>query len=190
MSVDLEAVRERVEAMPWVDQARVQRRWPHGLRIEVTEQVAAARWGESGLLNTRGELFSRTRATCRRNCRDSRARRQRMAGRAALPQRAGPPDRGRHAPRRARARCARRLAARARAMASACGSAAARSMNASIASFRPRSPVMSGRAAEIDYVDMRYSNGFAIGWKRSARTREPRQRRQNAPTPSAPRSPA
>jgi hypothetical protein len=27
-------------------------------------------------------------------------------------------------------------------------------------------PVMSGRAAEIDYVDMRYSNGFAIGWRR------------------------
>jgi hypothetical protein len=30
-------------ALAWVDQARVQRRWPQGLRIEVTEQVAAAR---------------------------------------------------------------------------------------------------------------------------------------------------
>src|SRR5262245_44495864 len=57
MSVDLERVRRNVERLPWVDQARVQRLWPNGLRIEVTEQVAAARWGDSGLLNTRGELF-------------------------------------------------------------------------------------------------------------------------------------
>ena len=26
-------------------------------------------------------------------------------------------------------------------------------------------PVIAGRAAEVRYVDMRYSNGFAIGWR-------------------------
>jgi cell division protein FtsQ len=25
--------------------------------------------------------------------------------------------------------------------------------------------IVAGRAAEIDFVDMRYSNGFTIGWK-------------------------
>jgi cell division septal protein FtsQ len=25
--------------------------------------------------------------------------------------------------------------------------------------------VIAGRAAEVRYVDMRYSNGFAIGWR-------------------------
>ena len=30
--------------------------------------------------------------------------------------------------------------------------------------------IITGRAAEIDYVDMRYSNGFTIGWKNGART--------------------
>lgn len=58
-SLDLEAIRRKVEALPWVDRALVQRRWPETVRVVVTEQVAAARWGGSGLLNTRGELFIR-----------------------------------------------------------------------------------------------------------------------------------
>jgi cell division protein FtsQ len=28
--------------------------------------------------------------------------------------------------------------------------------------------IVAGRAAEIDFVDMRYSNGFTIGWKDGA----------------------
>ena len=37
---------------------------------------------------------------------------------------------------------------------------------------------ISGRAEDIDYVDMRYSNGFAIGWKHGgvARSDEPKPR--------------
>jgi cell division protein FtsQ len=57
VSVDLAAVRRAVEQLPWVDSASVERRWPRALNIRVTEQVAAARWGANGLLNTRGELF-------------------------------------------------------------------------------------------------------------------------------------
>lgn len=57
VSVDLAALQRAVEALPWVDRATVARAWPRGLRIEVTEQVAAARWGADGLLNARGELF-------------------------------------------------------------------------------------------------------------------------------------
>ena len=30
--------------------------------------------------------------------------------------------------------------------------------------------IITGRAAEIDYVDMRYSNGFTIGWNNGSRT--------------------
>ncbi len=57
VSVDLAAVRRAVEQLPWVDSATVERRWPRALNIRVVEQVAAARWGANGLLNTRGELF-------------------------------------------------------------------------------------------------------------------------------------
>jgi cell division protein FtsQ len=57
VSVDLDAVRTAIEALPWVDKVSVSRAWPRGLAVEVVEQVAAARWGANGLLNTRGELF-------------------------------------------------------------------------------------------------------------------------------------
>ena len=30
--------------------------------------------------------------------------------------------------------------------------------------------IITGRVAEIDYVDMRYSNGFTIGWNNGSRT--------------------
>jgi cell division protein FtsQ len=58
-SLDLGTVRERVERIEWVDSAVVQRRWPDAICVVVTEQVAAARWNEAGLLNARGELFIR-----------------------------------------------------------------------------------------------------------------------------------
>jgi cell division protein FtsQ len=57
VSVDLAAVRRGVEQLPWVDSATVERQWPRALGIRVVEQVPAARWGANGLLNTRGELF-------------------------------------------------------------------------------------------------------------------------------------
>ena len=57
LSVDLAAVRRAIHTLPWVDSVSVQRAWPRGLNVLVIEQTAAARWGERGLLNTRGELF-------------------------------------------------------------------------------------------------------------------------------------
>lgn len=59
LSVDLGAVRAAVQSIPWVDHARVARRWPDGLEISLTEHVPAARWGGNGLMNARGELFLR-----------------------------------------------------------------------------------------------------------------------------------
>ena len=37
--------------------AAVQRSWPRGLKIEIVEQIAVARWNDAGLVNARGELF-------------------------------------------------------------------------------------------------------------------------------------
>jgi cell division protein FtsQ len=57
ISVDLEAVSAAVRRIPWVDRASVARAWPQGLSVRVTEQIPVARWGSAGLLNARGELF-------------------------------------------------------------------------------------------------------------------------------------
>ena len=50
LSVDLDALRAALESIPWVDRARVERSWPNGVRVFITEHVAVARWGEDGLL--------------------------------------------------------------------------------------------------------------------------------------------
>jgi cell division protein FtsQ len=57
VSVDLDDISRGVTLLPWVDQASVQRSWPRGLKIEIVEQSAVARWDGTGLVNARGELF-------------------------------------------------------------------------------------------------------------------------------------
>ena len=56
-SANLALIQSKVVSLPWIDQANVARRWPGTLEIVVSEQVPAATWGERGLLNVRGELF-------------------------------------------------------------------------------------------------------------------------------------
>ena len=58
LRMDLQQVHAAVAAIDWVDQVRLQRIWPDQLKISFTEHRAAASWGDSGLLNTRGELFA------------------------------------------------------------------------------------------------------------------------------------
>lgn len=58
-SVDLDRIRGRVEAIDWVDNAVVTRVWPDAIKVVINEEVAAARWNDTGLLNARGELFLR-----------------------------------------------------------------------------------------------------------------------------------
>ncbi|MGA1730813.1 MAG: cell division protein FtsQ/DivIB, partial [Steroidobacteraceae bacterium] len=57
LSANLGELRNAIEGMTWVDRARLQRRWPDTLAVEVIEQQVAARWGEDSVVNTRGELF-------------------------------------------------------------------------------------------------------------------------------------
>ena len=63
-TVDLQAVRDAFERMPWVRRADVRRRWPDTIELNVEEHRAVARWtpleGEPRLVNSRGEVFSAT----------------------------------------------------------------------------------------------------------------------------------
>lgn len=55
--IDLGAVQRRVEALPWVQRASVQRRFPHDITIRFSEQQLAAHWGENDWLNASGEVL-------------------------------------------------------------------------------------------------------------------------------------
>lgn len=59
-SVDIDAIRELFQTLPWVRRAEVRRLWPDGLEVRLEEHVPLARWGHArdGLLvNTYGEPF-------------------------------------------------------------------------------------------------------------------------------------
>ena len=59
LAADLDAIQAKVGALPWVATARVSRQWPDTLDVTVTEETPAARWGADGLLNPQGRLFVR-----------------------------------------------------------------------------------------------------------------------------------
>ena len=61
-SVNVDALRQSLERLPWVRQAEVRRRWPSRLEIEIEEHEAVAFWGEASgqLVNSHGEVFTAT----------------------------------------------------------------------------------------------------------------------------------
>ncbi|NNF40033.1 MAG: FtsQ-type POTRA domain-containing protein [Woeseiaceae bacterium] len=179
VGADLGRIHARIVALPWIDQARVARRWPSRLSIAVTEQVPAAIWGDSGLLNTRGSLFVE-------------------ASRhppAELPRLSGPDERSAEV-------ASRYLAVREqlipagldlrRVHLDARGSWAMTLNNGVEVRLGRReiddrtdlfldvvANIIAARPKEIDYVDMRYDNGFTIGWADGANAPDDNPRRSD-----------
>ena len=58
LGIDVAQIRADLEKIQWVDTADVRIVWPDGLRIQIKEQAPIARWGDAALLNDRGEVFT------------------------------------------------------------------------------------------------------------------------------------
>lgn len=56
-NLDVDAVRLALLNEPWVREVTVKRIWPDALRVIVIEQIPVVRWGETGLLNSSGKYF-------------------------------------------------------------------------------------------------------------------------------------
>jgi cell division protein FtsQ len=180
MSADLDGIQRAVEALPWVEHARIQRRWPNSLHVTVIEQTAAARWGESGLLNTRGELFVKSATHVP----------------AELPHLSGPDGTESQVAQRYLALQGRMLEAGMRIAALRLDERGAwevdldsgvtvrlgrRDVEERIDRFiHTASQVIAHRLNEIAYIDMRYSNGFAIGWRNAAPAAAPARHADDA----------
>ncbi len=57
-AVDLSAMRERLEGIPWVAAVELRKRWPDAIEISIREHRAVARVGAGRLLAEDGSLFS------------------------------------------------------------------------------------------------------------------------------------
>lgn len=55
--VDPEAVQQAAERLPWVARAVVRKSWPDTIRVRVLEHEPMAHWGTEALINTEGERF-------------------------------------------------------------------------------------------------------------------------------------
>ena len=54
--LDLDAIKQDIESLPWVYKASVRRSWPSGLHISYIEQKLVARWGTDKWLNKYGDV--------------------------------------------------------------------------------------------------------------------------------------
>jgi cell division protein FtsQ len=168
LSLDLARLRAAVAALDWVDSVHVTRAWPDTVRVRITEHQAAARWGESGLLNVRGELFTE-------NARHAYAE---------LPNLSGPPGseaevarlylvvRGRLADAHLSLAALRRDARGAVSIVLGTGQVIKlgnRDLDARLERlFTVAAPTLADELERVDYIDLRYTNGFAVGWQSAA----------------------
>lgn len=165
VSANLDGLQAAIEQLPWVDRARVQRRWPDGLLVQVTEQVPAARWGATGLLNTRGELFVKDVRHVP----------------PELPTLVGPEGSERQVADLYFQMYPKLLEAGLRISSVRLDDRGAwefdlangvtvrlgrRQVQERVERFlKVGAPVVAGRPTDIAFMDMRYSNGFSVGWR-------------------------
>jgi cell division protein FtsQ len=165
LAMNLDAARASVEQLPWVEQARVERVWPGDLRIHVWEREPFSRWGEKGLLSTEAIAF--TPAT-----------KEIPEG---LPQLSGPPGHEKEV-MDAYKQLSQRLAATPLPlvrlnmdMRGEWIAYSASGIELRLGQGQPESKLdtitgpmlhaLGPRLAEVNYVDLRYTNGFAVAWR-------------------------
>jgi cell division protein FtsQ len=169
--VDLAHIAEAVETIAWVDRASVARSWPRALTVQVVEQMPVARWGEQGLLNVRGEVFVN----------DARHIP------VELPELVGPEGEQVAMTERYLAinprltetgmRLTRLVLDERGAWELVLDNGVTLRLGREQVEqrferfLRAASRIVAARAGEISYVDMRYANGFAVGWRAGGATR-------------------
>ncbi|MDP6437252.1 MAG: cell division protein FtsQ/DivIB [Gammaproteobacteria bacterium] len=165
LSTNLTLVQQAITELPWVERASVRRSWPSTLSVTVVEESAAARWGKAGLLNIYGELFVAETSHIP----------------AELPRLSGPAgselrvarrffDLDKQLKQRGLTAIALSIDARgawqlnlSNGMQVRFGAAATDERAERF--FAAFDGVLGPLADKVKYIDMRYTNGFAIGWK-------------------------
>lgn len=164
-STRVEDVSAAVAQVPWVAEAEVRREWPHSLHVDIVEESPVARWNGDGLMDARGRVFvhdadpvySALPLLSGRSGseQDVLAQYDTLAGLVA--------------PRGLQITA---LTVDARGAATVLLSdgievrLGREDAEARLARFSAIAlPALGAKLATVAYVDMRYTNGFAVGWK-------------------------
>lgn len=184
-ALDLGRVRDEVAALPWVAQVEARKRWPDTVQLQVLELHPYAHWGHGRLLGRDGRQFEVADA-------DSVAN---------LPNLSGPDDRvaevvdfyeqaqKQFAPLRVRVDAVDLSGRGSWTLRLSDGGAVVVGRDQPqqrLARFIAVMPMLlRGRSVGFVYVDLRYSNGFAVKWPDSAAPAAPSPPNASA-TPHAP----
>ena len=167
LHVNLVAVREAVEGLPWIASARVDRVWPAELAVQLREREVFARWGEKDALSTEGVVFTATERQLP----------------SMLPRLSGPAGQEQEVMEMYR-QLSDRLTETAFAplglSVDARGDWSATTTSGVLLRFGRVPPVnsverlkntvlpaLSSRLSQVERVDLRYANGFAVTWRDS-----------------------
>ena len=167
-NVNVDVIQKTLLAEPWVKSVGVRRVWPDAITVHVEEQVPVVRWGDSGLLNEKAEYFAPTPETFPQG----------------LPVLAGPENSYAlllNNFNRAREilapigldvitmRVSERRAWEIRLSNELSLILGRDNVMKRLERFAKYVPgQLANRLDEIDYVDMRYTNGFSVRWKNNA----------------------
>lgn len=171
LHANLHKLQQALESQPWIRQARVTRHWPDTVAIRVWEAVPVARWGRDGVLADDGAHFQVPAAQVPKG----------------LPELHGPDGTAEQlehlyqAERGSFAAHGLRLAtltinADGGGWVATTGNGLTIKLGRHHVQSRLQRfadtavPALGDRLSDAAYVDLRYSNGFAVGWKKQAST--------------------
>lgn len=55
--LDVDEIQKSILKLPWISEAGIKRVWPDRIVVEVKEHMAQARWNDIGVLSTEGNIF-------------------------------------------------------------------------------------------------------------------------------------
>lgn len=58
MSQNVDIIQQQIERLPWIQQVSVRKQWPDELKIHLVEYVPVARWNDVHMVDSQGKSFS------------------------------------------------------------------------------------------------------------------------------------
>lgn len=167
---DMAGLRDAVAALPWVSRVRAERQWPGAISMRVWEREPYARWNEHAMLDLESKAFTPRAAEIPTGLPQLGGMPGHEAEVAQAWQRIAPTLKGTRFEL-----VGLSLDARGEWSARTLGDVELRFGQAPPDERLPTLMQVAGRALEgrweqLKYVDLRYTNGFAVGWREAEGT--------------------